>query len=48
MKILYVYISSGYFDVGIEIRVFDVIKIEDVKVFVVIVEKIDILFNVVG
>lgn len=44
----YLYTSSGYFDAGIETRVLDVTKTEDVKAFAATVEKIDILFNVAG
>lgn len=48
VKTVHVYTSSGYFDAGIETRVLDVTKTEDVKAFAATVEKIDILFNVAG
>lgn len=48
MKTVHVYTSSGCFDAGIETRVLDVTKTEDVKAFAATVEKIDILFNVAG
>lgn len=43
-----VYTGGGYFNAGIETRVLDVTKTEDVKAFAATVEKIDILFNVAG
>lgn len=47
-KTVCIYTGSGYFDAGIETRVLDVTKTEDVKAFAATVEKIDILFNVAG
>ena len=44
----YPFFIPGTYFAGIETRVLDVTKTEDVKAFAATIEKIDILFNVAG